>query len=185
MKTLLFILSLLLTTFVSAQESIYKYKLKLEDQPSKFISMRDSSASEKTVKLYVTDFINRPLPFCTVLMVTHGRNITYTTDASGFLLLKPDIGIYELIISSPSYTMLELHPPSNTMIELNTQTQLKSIGIIIKVALTLKMSNKSCSIVSNKKLDDKEINQIAKTFSTNPYDTEISGSKIYSIICDL
>ena len=185
MKTLLFILSLLLTTGLSAQEYKYKYKLKLEDQPSKFISMPDSSTSEKTVKLYITDFINRPLPFCTVLMVTHGRNITYTTDASGFLLLKPDVGIYKLLISSPSHTMLELHPPSYTMIELNAQTRFKSNATIMKVALTLKMSTKSCSIVSNKKLDDNEINQIAKTFSANPYDTEIYGSKIYSIICDL
>jgi hypothetical protein len=174
MKTILSILALILTAGLTAQESKYNYKLILEDQPSKFVTLQDSSSSYNSLKFYITDFINKPLPFCTVTMITDARDTVYTTDVSGYLFSKPITNIYKLVITHPGYTMLEFYP----------QAQFNSKAKIIKVALTLKMASRSCDVISTKMLRNEEINQIAKEFSANPYDTKISENKTYFVICD-
>lgn len=174
MKTLLLISSLFLTIGLNSQ-SEYEYKLKLENSPAKFFVTRDSISSEKSIKLYVTDFSNYPLSFCGVKMIVDNITNTFTTNADGYLFLKPGTANWKLVITYPTYSTFEL----------NSGAISESTSSVLKVMMTFEMASKTCKIISSKRMDTNEVNQIVKKFSANPFDPEILESKAYNVICNL
>ncbi len=174
MKTLLLLVATCLFVNSSAQSSFkYQYKLKLTTSPAKYSVMEDTSAKANLLKVYVTDFLGNPLPFCTIQLITENVSTTFTSDVMGFLQLHVSPLNWTLSITSPSYSMFILN---------SEIISIKSASIL-KVMMTFDMSSKVCQIISSKSLDSNQIDQIAKKYSANPFDPEISKSKTFGIIC--
>lgn len=153
----------------------YKYKLKLENTPSRFTTIADSTISKQSIRVFVSDFLGREIPFAVVKVFTNNLDTTFLTDVSGYLYIPMTENSCRVTISYISYNDLEI----------DTLKIENSVSTILKATLTLRMSAKICSIRSFNKLSKDKIKEIAKKFSANPFDTEIIENKTYGIVCQL
>jgi len=121
----------------------------------------------------VTDVLNKQIAFAKIRVLSAELDKTFQTDASGYLYLPLTTSNYKLIISSISHNDLVID--SFHTLNLNST--------ILKVKLTLQMSQQRCSVNSVKKMTSTEIKEIAERFSVNPFDTEILQNKSYAVTC--
>ena len=176
MKTLVLMSAILFAIpCIGQTKYLYKYDLKLEDAPSSFTVTPDSGTSESSVKVFVTDFLGRQIPFAKIRVLSAGLDKAFITDASGYLFLPTTTSSFKFIISSVSHNDLVID-------SFNTPN---STSTILKAKLTLHVSRQRCSVNSVNKLTLKEINEIAKRFSANPFDAKILENKTYAVTCQL